>query len=368
MFTRGLVVVLASLAWILCVSAEARTPPKGPPQGAPQSSEPHIPVRLEPAEIDFGVSKPSEEKPGTFTLINMGDSAITITKAKPSCKCTDLDDLTGKVIQPGERLTFKVNMAMPPTPGEKKAEVYIHFAGWEERLVRARMKGVVHMAVVASPAQLDARKINAGTIKVASSDEKPFRILSAGGETPRFVGFDPAKDQPRSSYELQWDLSGWSCEGMKSWWVLETDHPECPVLPCEIWHECVSSKMDPDRMKRGWFIKDRIVNVGTVQPGKPVAGEAETAAMRAEMSVRPVTSIESQTPGVSVRLVSFQSDAPESGHVKFEITPPADHQGLLYAVLLLKSDSGSMRMTVIGWSPRASPPATPAPAAPSAKP
>ncbi len=339
---------------ILSAPSPAQQQPAG--QAKPnQPAEPPIPAVIEPAEVDFGVCRPKEKKPAEFTIVNKGSAPLTISEVTPSCKCTDLENISGKVIQPGERLSFKASMAMPPAPGGKDAKVFVRFKGWSQKVLIGKMKAVVKMAIEASPDHLDAvakpdRPVapTSGTLTVTSRDGKPFRILSAGGEKPRFIGFNPDSDSPRTTYQLAWDLSRWPCEGMKLWWIIETDHPECRALPVEIWHDCVGSKADPDRMSRGWMVHERLEHLGDVRAGKAIEVEIETSKVRKDKQVSPVTEVVSLTKGLSARLVSYRAIDEGTGAAKIELIPSPDFSGLLYAVLEFKSTKGSAKLTVVG--------------------
>ncbi|MCH8835857.1 MAG: hypothetical protein IH925_07905, partial [Proteobacteria bacterium] len=69
-----------------------------------------------------------------------------------------------------------------------------------------------------------------------------LQIVSIDGRPPVFAdGFDPASGVPRSAYTVRWHVPPRSiddCAGARLWWVVETDHPDCPILPLRIRHEC----------------------------------------------------------------------------------------------------------------------------------
>src|SRR5262245_3646756 len=107
-------------------AASPQTRPANPPQVAPQVQ---IPVSVTPPEVDFGVVAPGTKHRATFTLRNLGNQPLTIERAAPSCKCTDITPMDGKTIPPGGTLEFSATLQVPKTPGDKDAKVMITFAG-----------------------------------------------------------------------------------------------------------------------------------------------------------------------------------------------------------------------------------------------
>jgi hypothetical protein len=315
---------------------------------------PKAPIKVEPAEIDLGVCKPHEKRPAKFSLTNTGKTPLKVVSAKPNCKCTDLEDITGKVIQPGETLSFGVSMKMPPAPGAKKAEVYVKFEGFENVPVVPRIKAVIRMAVGAEPDHLVAivdKKTGVlptdGVLTVTSGDGKPFRILSSNLQAPTYVDFDPEKDSPRNSYQLKWDISTWSCEGMRWWWVIETDHPECPILPCEVWHDCTASRSDPGINTRGWFVKDRIVNLGALKTGEEQIVDVDLSISKGG-AIQTITAVEPISGDLKASLVEFKDLGGGSAVLKFKVAATDKARGIFYTFVTVKSATGDAKLVVVG--------------------
>ena len=150
------------------------------------------PLAVEPPLVDFGVVAPSTKHPARFTLRNVGSAPLTIARAQPSCKCTDISDVAGRTLAPGEAIEPTAALAVPSSPGIKDAKVMISVQG-QPGIVEARMQADVTFPVRVTPAYVDALKgALEREIAVASVDGKPFRITSAGGRAPRFGGHDPA--------------------------------------------------------------------------------------------------------------------------------------------------------------------------------
>lgn len=348
----------AALLLLVAGGGFAQNTPASAPPPKPDTARkpiPKPPITVSPAEIDLGECRPHEKKPGTFTLTNTGAAPMKVASAKPSCKCTDLEDISGKVIAPGESLSFSVNMKMPAAPGSKRAEVFVTFEGFQAPIV-TRLKALIKLAVAADPPHLYAVKdkttgvaATSGVLTVTSGDGKPFRVLASNMTAPVFVDFDPAKDAPRSSYQLAWDISDWSCEGMRWWWIIETDHPECPILPCEVQHECTGSRADPSIMSRGWFPKDRLVNLNVIKPGEEQTLEIDISPSR-DGKVQPITAVESASPHVVASLVEM-TPAGTGAVVKFKVRAAESARGLIDTHLIFKSSTGDARTPLIGKAP-----------------
>ena len=251
----------------------AATPPGGatrPPQLGNQQVA-RIPLEITPPLMDFGVVAPGAKLPAKFTIKNVGREPVTIERAAPSCKCTDVSDIVGRTIPPGGTLELTAALQVPRSPGMKDAKVMIALAGYPG-MVEAKMQGDVTLPVKVVPAYVDALRTNVqGKVKLASVDGKPFRVLTAGGRPPVFVGFDPAKDEARAAYELEWkvaDMMGPA--GLPQWWVVETDRADCALIPLRVRHETTGSRFDMERMARCWFPPENVLVGGRVKAGTPV--------------------------------------------------------------------------------------------------
>ncbi|MEI6475600.1 MAG: DUF1573 domain-containing protein, partial [Planctomycetota bacterium] len=229
------------------------------------------PLMVEPPKVDFGVVAPGTKHPAHFVLRNVGSSPLTIERAQPSCKCTDISDIAGKVIAPGGTLELNASLLVPKSPGEKDAKVMITVAGYPG-MVLASMVADVTQPVRAAPAFVDALKDKQeGVVHLSSIDGKPFKVTGAGGRAPLFVGFDPAKDAARATYDIRWRLADIATGPLPQWWVIDTDRADCAQIPLRIRHDSTGSRFDPERSARFWFPPESIVLAGVVKAGTPVA-------------------------------------------------------------------------------------------------
>ncbi|MCH8006483.1 MAG: DUF1573 domain-containing protein [Planctomycetes bacterium] len=312
------------------------------------------PLTIEPGGFDFGVIDPKSIHQALITLRNNGADPIRIIDAKPDCRCTAPENLAGRVIGPGESIPFSSTFTAPTETGPKKAKITLIFqhGGKTQRTISIPLYGLITMAVRAAPTYVDALKgVTSGQVRLDSVDGRPFRIISADGRPPVFAdGFEPASGQPRNAYTVQWHVPPRSiddCAGARLWWVVETDHPDCPILPLRIRHECTGIRGDPDRRERGWSFKEYIANLGAVAGGKSIEVDVEID----NKTLVPILSVESMSPDARAELVSTQ---PRSGGLtggvtrcRVRFTPRQGYEGMLYALVLFRSGTGDKEIAFI---------------------
>ena len=335
-----------------------------PPQPAPAVSRPPAlpaktvplapvsagPLRIEPGRFDFGMIGPQSIHAVNATLYNTGAAPITILKVSPSCACTIPQDLTDTVIPPGGSIPFSATFSAPTEPGVKNAYVQLVFRyGGRQAHARINLQGMITMPVRAEPPYVDALKgVTTGRTRIESVDGRPFRIISANGESPIYLdGFDPQMDQPRNAYEVQWNIPRRTienCQGMRLWWVIETDHPDCPILPMRVRHECTGLKADPDWRQRTWRFPEYIAQLGALHAGVPVEVDVDIVN---EKNVR-IFAVQSRSSGADAELVSTTPKEGDITTYRVRLTPRRGYEGMLYAMVLFRSDTGSKDIAFIG--------------------
>ncbi|MCA9284065.1 MAG: DUF1573 domain-containing protein [Phycisphaerales bacterium] len=335
---------------LLPSSATAQVPPGQPQPGL-------APVQVEPPLKDFGLVGPSVKLPTTFILRNVGSEPLRLGAAVPSCKCTTIEGLVGNVIPPGGTLELPATMEAPSTPGVKEAKIMLAFAGFNKPVL-AHLKCEVGLPIVVEEEFVDALKgVTSGQLTVKSRDGKPFRILTSNGEPPEFVGFDPAKDEPRNSYVVKWSVAGWPHENMRLWWILETDRPGCEILPARIRHEWTGSRADPGRGDRKWIFKEQMVSADAMTPGKPKsltidiensepkAGPNKPASL--DQGFRHVTSVRSLDPNAVAKLVKVTPKGTDETEVEIEFVVKPGFTGMLYAPVMVTTTTGEHPIAVV---------------------
>ncbi len=317
----------------------------GAPQATPSAQAP--PVVIEPAQIDFGRVPPGTKHPAKFSIRNVSDQPLTIKSAVPSCKCTDVNALAGSVIAPGSAVELSATLDVPSTPGEKEAKVFLTFDGYSAPAI-AKIRADASLIVRSTPAYIDALKgVSAGVVEVASSDDKPFVIRSAGGTPPVFVGFDPAKEAPRSSYTLRWTTPTAPCESMPLWWVIETDRADCPLIPLRIRHECTGSRADPSKAARYWFVPEPLGVAGRLSSSEslviPLTIEHYNPAGRGAVVLpewSKVSAVRSLSPQFTATLEGVRPGTKDDVDVLVRVAPVAGVTGIIYGFVEIETATG----------------------------
>ncbi|MSQ90557.1 MAG: DUF1573 domain-containing protein, partial [Phycisphaerales bacterium] len=305
-----------------------------------------------------------------FRLVNTGTAPVTIVSATPTCTCTTLD-AAGKVIPAQGSIEIPVAMKVSAATGVKSASVAFAFSDGSP-IVRVAMSGEVAYAVrgttidatnsarvpyinafqdPATPAG-SARPPLAGVVSVASIDGAPFTIQSVMNEPARFVGFNPASDPPRNSYEIGYDLSTVPCEKMPPYLIIATDHPKAPVIDLRVRHAC--TKISPTLP----FAEYR-ANLGAIVVGAPHPFEFELK----HSAGWKVVSTTSKDPRFTVKLVAQSADA-ENAMISLVALVDRSVRGIVLAPVTMTAvgPDGTQRASDFWVYFAAQPPAPTAPA------
>ena len=302
-------------------------------------------VVASPTSLDLGFMRPNQNAVGTVTLRNTGTAPVRVLAVTPSCKCTTTTDIVGKEIPPGGTATFDTTLEGAPVPGVRTSTIRVLVEG-SAAPIEIKVKGEVSQAVRAVPAYLNCvgGKNLTGRLVVESIDKRPFRILSAHGSAPAIGGW-AATDEPRSTYLLSYDL-GDGTRSLPSFWIIETDHPESPLVDLKVRHESVSAKLSSR-------LADYRANAGRIDPG--AKGTVTFTSLDPQ---EPILSAESLSPDATLEVERV--DAVDGGtKATIIVTPRAGHEGLLIVPAKLSMASKSQEVLIFG-TVRA------APAAPSA--
>lgn len=343
------------IALVLLASVVACGPATpAPQQSAPPPRQPLVTagqrsmLAVDPPLINFGTVAPGTKHPARFTLRNTGNEPLTIVKAQPSCKCTDISDIAGKTIPPGGSLELTAALQVPKSPGEKDAKVMITVQG-QAGMVLAQMVADVTMPVRTAPAYVDALKGKSeGTVSLASVDGKPFRVLSAGGRAPVLVGFDAAKDPPRAEYVLKWTLADLGPGQIPQWWIVDTDRADCPQIPLRIRHETTGIRFDPGANQRFWFVPESVVLAGVAKPGQPIALTTTIEHLNPAAQGAVTNPQWSEVKGISVpggegtaTLGAVVKRGTDFADIAFEYRPAAGAKGPMYVPVRLETGTGT---------------------------
>ena len=298
-------------------------------------------MEVVPARYELGDIRPGSSHTGQFRIRNISDQPLTFVRAVISCKCTTTTDISGRMLAPGESMDFDATLEAPRTPGVKDAKVQLVVEGGL-RPVEIVVSGDVTMAIKAVPPYIGGVKgdQNRGEVRLESLDGRAFKILSSGGLAP------PSGDAG-AEWTLGWDLDRGPDLSTHIWWVIFTDHPECPVLPLRIRNPKTGYQSDSNRFERFWSFDERIVNAGTIEAGAASEHDVVIAHYnpRKRGAVenpmwRNVKAVRSLSPEVTARMIAVTPISRDELRVRFSITPAADFSGPLHAFLEIETETG----------------------------
>jgi hypothetical protein len=313
---------------------------------------PSSPVRVEPPVIELGIVPPNSEHRRTFRIVNDGPIALSVRAASPSCRCTTVTDIVGKSVPAGGSIDLEAVFNAPPTPGYKDATVNIVIDG-VPRPLTAKIGGDVTLPIRVDPPYVDGLQGRvAGSIALTSIDGKPFTIVSSGGRAPAFDG--PAPQGPQNAQRIAWNIAGIACERMPLWWIVVTDHPDCPIVPLRIRHDCTGTKADMARYARYWIAKEQLVNLGRVSAGGEKTEEFQIdhynprgrgAVVRRDWGT--VRSVSTGTPDLSVRLLGTRPAGDGSVVLSLGFSAKPGFSGLIESVLRIETASGAGEIPLV---------------------
>jgi len=352
----------------------APTPPAGrsaPPIPAGSTARAGAPLRIEPPQILLGAVAPRSQNPIKFTIRNVSSKPVTIIEAKASCKCTTMNSLDGTVLEPGGTAVIDATMDAPSLPGEKDAHIYITYDE-AERAVVASVRAVVRMEVEADPPFVDIRGGKLQTIvKVKAFDGKPFRVVSAGGEKPRYGSTEQIaaarKGEARTEWQMMADFGSIPSDRIMQYWIVEIDRDDCPIVPVQVRHELTGVKWDEARNTRQWMFGDSLVNAGRIRANEPYEGTIEITEYSPERGAStPPPPTWSQV--LSIRCVGPEGSAEMLGTdshgskvvLRYRFTPNEKSAGrCIYAPIEVTTPTGTGRfyLTASVAAPPSAPPA-----------
>lgn len=327
--------------------AADRPAPPVDPTNAIQVMAGSVPFRISPEVVDFGAVEPGSINESTFTITNLGDRAVRVVRATPSCVCTTLTDLTGVAVEPGASVKLRASLDAPKVPGEKDAKVFIVLEGMQQPAI-VKLVGMVTLPVQPTPAYADALKgVSSGVIGLAATDGRPFRVLASNGGTPAFVG--PGADGPsQSSYAVRWSIDGMAADAIPKWWIFSTDREDCPLVACRVRNENTGSRRDAARFDRRWIAKDDFLTLGRLAIGEPV----DVPIRLTHYNPRGGGAVDKPTwsrvlgarcadPRLEASLVSAAADGPDAVDLVVRVVPKGPATSLLYVPIEVETATGA---------------------------
>lgn len=341
MILANAIAIVSSALMLLQAPA---TPPADTSQGTPAADTQPLreikpgPLQLlaDPPALDMGFLLPNTNGRGVINFKNIGSEPLRITSATATCKCTTLSTLAGTLLAPDQSVALEVELAGAPALGARTSSIKVIVEGYA-RILEVPVRAEVAMMVRTVPPYINAvaGKNLRGRLVVESTDRLPFRVCSVDGKAPKFLGFDPASEEPKSSYLLAYDLSEYEAGNTPRFWVITTDHPSAPVVDVRVRHD-ETSFMPVFKMK------DFRMNLGAIDQGT----SAEIT-LEANDLGGPFQAATSASRDAAVELLSSTVEGNVSKAV-VRITPRADASGFLYFPLILGASRGTQEIDCFG--------------------
>jgi len=314
------------------VAQQAAAPAADVAASADEDVDGPPPLRVEPDVLDFGIVPPSVTKEGVVKLVNTGTKELEILTVQPSCKCTTLEDMSGRKIPAGGSIELRANMKAQSAPGRKGAEIKVLVDGYTQ-VVTVQLKQEVSLPVRVSPSYLNVVKgqPTKGRTIIESVDKQPFKICAVGGRRPNLVGFDPEKDQPRNQYILDWDFERDFAPGeAKRYWLIETDREDCPLVDIFVRHESTVT------LPRGPVPTDYRHTFGRKEQGSSIDFVLDVTKVAADEKIVAAASASS---AVKVELIGSSTEG-EVTHINLRVVPNADLVGLAWVPFTVYTSTG----------------------------
>ena len=338
--------------------------PSAPPSEpeVPEELRPEAEVVVKPASVMMGYVRPEEVRRTTVQLTNDSGKPLEITGVKRGCSCTEVEMTPGTLL-PGQSMPLTTVFTAGLTPTTKNNKVKVQVKG--HKTIEIPMRAIVSRPVRVEPANFAMHQgggydgpvsRDTGRIRVTSTDGRPFRVLSAGGEPPiRWPGSsgDP-QTNPSEQHDLVLDLSAYERETLQDkdgtvfppFWVVETDHPDSPTIEVRLQHTV--HRVQRREEDRNWvFVENRVV-VDPVAPGGSTTFNLPIIWSRGGPGSQQIREAVSSSPEFSAELVQLLPDGNKSKAV-IRITPSSETRGVFQGIVELVSAEHRARLPVIGY-------------------
>ncbi len=296
------------------------------------------PLRFEPAVLDLGDLPPGTSRAATVSVTNAGATPLTIASVQTSCHCTT-GSLARSTLAPGESTSMAVILEAGDLVSPVTRRVDLMVDGYSQP-ASLTVAADVHYGVRPRLLPDPPGQSHAGTLTLESASGTPFRVLGVQGRAPDFIGaFNPETDPARTRYEVRWSLP--ALEAVPRWLVVETDHPDSPIIDIPL---------------PGWSVP-RVATPWTVDPPRLMLGEVGAGESRVVLvTIRgevgdPLLFLESMSVdppgGLSAELLGMSR---EEGALtlRVRVTAARGAGGLALDQLVLRAGGHDQRVVLMG--------------------
>ncbi len=337
----GAMVAFLALAW----PATARQPQGQPDR--PKTWEVRVPPKpsppsltIEPATFEAGDMKPSEKRTASFRLTNTSDSTLELEDVRSTCWCA-AGEVKDRSLEPGESVTMEATLEAPPEPGLLERAIYIYGKGYAQPAILT-LRADVNYGIRTRIEFDSEEQTRLGIVHLESADGKAFRVISANFASPVFVdGFDPAHDAPRAVYTIRYDLSAAPPGMLPPWFLVETDHPDSPVIDL-----AVVPEGEEVRRLRPWILSTGRVMLGQFHPG----GWRDFVVTLRGVREDPLNSIESLETEPGAARVALMGVEPSSDgtRARFRVSAEPTERGVVFEKLTIQVNGHDEWVYIMG--------------------
>ena len=134
-------------------------------------------------EHDFGTFPESVGKvTGVMKFVNTGDSALSITRVRPTCGCTT-SEFSSTTVAPGDTASISITYSAVGHPGQFKKDVYVYTTGEPHRSVVAVKGKVIGSASTVSeqyPVAVDELRLERASVPLGDITRGKTRMAYVG--------------------------------------------------------------------------------------------------------------------------------------------------------------------------------------------
>ncbi len=283
-------------------------PGQGLNPAPPQPVNPLPTLNVDPPSLDMGYLRPEEKETRFVTITNTGEEPLRLGGISSSCKCT-VGELEKKDLAPGESVKMSVELKANKNPGPQSQTLTIRVPNAQP--VKYSVQAIVSYAVNAEPTFINMLQGNKGQISLQALDEAPFHVISVDGEAPVFLDGD--QGGAAAFHTIAWDKTNVPLEDLTHWLLVQTDHPEMPLLEFRVIHLSLYPVGPPEP----WALSDDRFMLGWMTPGEPIHKTLDLVKYKAE----DISKFETSNDAFTVAIVGKEKTPKGDLRLKIAITP-----------------------------------------------
>lgn len=293
-------------------------------------------IVIKPKDVHAGYMKPGERVIREVKLTNAGTEPIQFARVSSTCTCVQ-GELLNDLVAPGESATVRIAIEGRDI-GPLSQTLTIWFIGARKPLrvnvtadITLPIKAEPFFINMAVPPQNGQSGIpTKGEIVLKAVDDRPFRVISAGGEAP--VPASGGKNVSATKHTIVWDFAGVPDSDVQPWWIIETDHPEARLIEIRVLHPKIIEQMVANQGP--WTLApDRLI-----VPDLARGGSYERTIKLLKTRSQEIESISVDSPMLKVELLD---QSPVAGGVEatIRISATPEARGLIRSKLTVKADN-----------------------------